>query len=231
MRYIDFHTHWSPTHTHGIVAICNLDLFGNSTVEDDRYYTVGIHPWESHRPNVYEYLERVEKFLNSKQVIGLGEVGLDKLRGTRLEVQIKLFSQQVELAQLKGKPTIVHCVRAWDELIALRKKYPEQPSWAVHGFSGSPQLAGQLLNAGFYLSVGAALLKGSGKIRETLTHIPLNMLFLETDDSGVDIRSIYRDAARLLGIAEVVLIEQLNQNFTRFFEEKVDLQLHNHTNK
>ncbi len=231
MRYIDFHTHWSPTHTYGIVAVCNLDLFGNSTVEDDRYYTVGIHPWESHRPNVYEYLKQVEKILDSKQVIGLGEVGLDKLRGAGLGVQLELFSLQVELAQLKGKPIIVHCVRALDELIALRKRYPEKPSWAVHGFSGSPQLAGQLLNAGFYLSVGAALLKGSGKIRETLPHIPLNRLFLETDDSGVDIRSIYRDAAGLLGIDEVELIEQLNQNFTRFFEEKVDLQLHNQTKK
>lgn len=95
---------------------------------------------------------------------------------------------------------VIHCVRAFNELIALRKKHTATP-WVVHGFSGSVQLYRQLLDHGIEFSLGAAILdQRRKKVRETLATSNPESIFLETDDSGADIAEIYCAAACLLNI-------------------------------
>lgn len=95
---------------------------------------------------------------------------------------------------------VIHCVRAFNELIALRKKHTATP-WVVHGFTGSVQLYRQLLDHGIEVSFGAAILdQRRKKVRETLATSNPENIFLETDDSGADISEIYSAAAGLLNI-------------------------------
>lgn len=216
MKYVDFHTHHFPDSTQ-IIAVKNLDIFAYENPMAEQWYSVGIHPWDSSRPNANEYINRIASLLDNSRVIGLGEVGLDKIKGAALDIQQELFRLQIEIAYDKNRPIIVHCVRAWDELLAIKKEFPKELPWAVHGFNGSPQLAQQLINADFHLSVGASLLKENSKINETIKSIPLSHLFLESDDSGVSIQAIYKKTTALLQVDEDVLKKQLLSNFQLFF--------------
>lgn len=216
MFYLDFHTHHANDTTQ-IITVKSLNLFAHEKTTEEQWYTVGIHPWESNIANAKEYLNRIESLLDNHRVIGVGEVGLDKLKGATPDIQQELFRLQIEIAYAKNRPIIAHCVRAWDELFAIKKEFSKELPWAVHGFNGSLQLAQQLINAGFYLSVGAALLKENTKINESIKVIPLSHLFLETDDAPVSIQSIYQKASTLLEVDEEVLKKQFYSNFQTFF--------------
>lgn len=85
---------------------------------------------------------------------GRRECGLDRLRGADLEIQTALFRRQVELAEERGLPVTVHCVKAFDRLLHLCKLWRPKTQWTVHGFRGGPELAVQLLAAGIDLSFG-----------------------------------------------------------------------------
>lgn len=220
MVYIDFHTHTRMPQQQ-VVAVKNIDLFAEEAINPQLLYTAGIHPWETKRTGLEQYLEQIKNLLQKSNVIGLGEVGLDKLQGAPLPFQVQLLQQQVKLAQSAQKPIIIHCVKAWDELLAIRKQFPQQPYWAIHGFNGSSQLASQLINTGFYLSVGGSLLFNKGKIRESLKTIPLDRLFFETDDSEIGIQEIYYEVAKLLNKDEKEVVEELIENFNHFFKREV----------
>lgn len=88
------------------------------------------------------------------QVVAVRECGLDRLRGADLEIQTALFRRQVELAEERGLPVTVHCVKAFDRLLHLCKLWRPKTQWTVHGFRGGPELAVQLLAAGIDLSLG-----------------------------------------------------------------------------
>src|SRR5690606_24395723 len=126
----------------------------------------------------------------------IGECGFDRLRGPAMPLQREVFSRQVALAITLGKPLIIHCVRAFDELQSFGKRYAHQIPMIVHGFTKSPQLAKQLTDRGFYLSFGSAILNDVGGAARTLQQLDAPF-FLETDDSTTPIQAIYERAAFL----------------------------------
>ncbi len=215
---INFHTH-TPSSIEKVLSVVSLEpkQFKPEAItqSSNQFATVGFHPWSiaDGSPNYDE----LSKMLMSCKTIGLGEVGLDKLKGPTFEFQIQVYKKQLEIADKLSKPVIVHCVKAWNEIIAIKKKHFGTNPWAIHGFNGNFQLAEQLLDAGFYLSVGAALLNEESKIRLALPKIPLNRLFLETDDRNVSIEAIYNEAAILLNLDKEQIEAQLQNNFKEFF--------------
>jgi TatD DNase family protein len=150
-------------------------------------------------------------------VIAIGECGLDKCIATPMPLQIEVFSRQIELSERLGMPLVVHCVRAFNELLQLYKQLrPTQP-WVVHGFTGKPALAEQLIKHGFYLSFGKALLVLDSQTGRSLHSVPLDHIFLETDDSKLEISEIYAAAAKILGLDIPTLQRQIVANFNRVF--------------
>ena len=99
-----------------------------------------------------ELLGVVERLAACPAVVAIGETGLDKRRGPSPDIQIPLFRRHIELAEAVGKPLIVHCVGAWQELLVLPRP---RVMTIIHGFRGKPELARQLTAAGFFLSLGA----------------------------------------------------------------------------
>ena len=96
-----------------------------------------------------------------------------------MEVQESVFSEQVALSEQVGKPLIIHCVKALDRLLLLRKELKPKQQWMLHGFRGKPQQLRSLLDAGFFVSFGFQ------HNEESLRICPIDRRLLETDDDGV----------------------------------------------
>ncbi len=143
----DVHTHRRAPAAGRIV---NIDPSGPfAPLLPGQTYSAGIHPWRAERADMFGEVERLAA---CPEVVAIGETGLDKRRGPSLDIQIPLFRRHIELAESVGKPLIVHCVGAWQELLALPRP---RVMTIIHGFRGKPELARQLTAAGFFLSLGA----------------------------------------------------------------------------
>lgn len=155
---LDIHTHKLEADSLG-KSIVNYPLLADSPsympfagdVEVDRgyYYSVGIHPWELTEHNAGQLLDYLKQQLRKKQFVAAGEAGLDKLAAASMELQLTVFKAQVRLSEEYGLPLIIHCVKAMDELLAVKKEFRPQQAWIWHGFRGKPEQAVQLLKRAF----------------------------------------------------------------------------------
>lgn len=212
MQYIDIHTHAAvPQARENCISFYNKIIGqdppgGLSLVEPS---SAGIHPWFI-RPDETDgsLLGQLQEIAGRPEVRMIGEAGLDKRRGARPERQLYLFKQQALLAEELRKPLVIHCVKAWDELLALRKKLRPLSPWLVHGFRGKRESAGQLLKENILLSFGGQFQPAA------LQAAWPDRLFLETDDSGLDIREIYERAAAALSVPAEALAEQIRKNLS-----------------
>ena len=209
MVYYDIHTHHLPVHPED-AAIVN-SLVPTFDVGTGLFRSVGIHPWELTEHNAGQLLDYLKQQLRKKQFVAVGEAGLDKLAVASMELQLTVFKAQVRLSEEYGLPLIIHCVKAMDELLAVKKEFRPQQAWIWHGFRGKTEQAVQLLKKGFYLSLGIRYNEDSLRV------IPLDRLFLETDDSETDICQVYERAARTLGISVIKLTEQIQHNIKKVF--------------
>jgi TatD DNase family protein len=152
-------------------------------------------------------------------VIAVGEAGLDKLRGPSRELQIRIFEEQIDIASEAGKPLIIHCVRAWDDLLAVHRKMKPKTPWMIHGFRGSIELGSQLILRGMYISFWFEFVLRP-ESAQLLKSIPSDRIFLETDGADVDIREIYRKVALDLEMDVEKLKGIVLENYYRFFNLK-----------
>jgi TatD DNase family protein len=153
------------------------------------------------------------------QLIAIGEAGFDKLSGPSPELQRKTFEEQVMIAEDFRLPVIIHCVRAWDELLAVYKNLKPKMPWLIHGFRGKKVLAAQLLSKGMYLSFWFDfVLKPESS--DLLKSLPVDRIFLETDGADVDIRDIYNKVSDDLDLKVEELKAKILSNFFVFFNLK-----------
>lgn len=181
--------------------------------------SIGLHPW--HLDDHTNLIDELQRYAALPNVLAIGECGLDKVCNTPWELQTMVFKQQIQIANTLGKPIIIHCVRAYDELLnILRSEKPSVPV-IVHGFNKNERVADRLLSAGIYLSFGAAILNDLSPAAASLQHVPREMFFLETDDAQADITTLYKKAAAIRNISEEDIILQLQQNFKKVFNYPV----------
>lgn len=210
--YLDIHTHHAAV-SPGVVSVYNA-RFGEP-VSGNRPVSLGIHPWYLTETEYVHQLALLEQALQSGVVTALGECGLDRLSGPPLPFQIRVLHQQLDLAKAYRVPVILHCVRAFPELISLVKQRKNTVPLIVHGYNANEQTARQLLAHSFYLSLGAALLRPGSNAEKCLAFLPSDRFFLETDDKPVSIEDIYAAASRQLQQPLPELKEQLMKNFQR----------------
>ena len=154
---MDFHTH--NLNAPAREAIINIPKEGLLHPADFRFlegrlYSAGIHPWWTADEDVLRCLQGLEKLLEREEVVAVGECGIDRLRGAAQPVQEAIFRQQALLAEAHALPVTIHCVKAFDVVLRLKKALRPTTAWTIHGFRGKPALARQLLEAGFDLSFG-----------------------------------------------------------------------------
>ncbi|WP_277631928.1 TatD family hydrolase [Avrilella dinanensis] len=208
--WINIHTH-RPEKERNIFEIVNK--FPEDNISEEEYFSVGIHPWYINE-NWQKQLDLVREKIALKNCLAVGECGLDKLSKIPIEIQKEVFIHQLDIAQTLNKPLIIHCVRAYQELMEICSAKKINIPVVIHGFAKNTPLANQLLQKGFYLSFGKMLLH-SPNLQETFVNCPENRLFFETDNAEIDIQSIYRMAKKLKGKC---LKNQLKENVNRVFQ-------------
>lgn len=215
--YIDIHTHGSAP-VAGIYAIENLMAHEGRTPSEipAQPCTFGIHPWHLSKALADSLISNVKSVVFSPNLVAVGEAGFDKLRGPAIDLQEKVFKEQVLISEEIRKPLFIHCVRAWDELLPLHKRMRPKMPWLIHGFRGNAELAGQLLAKGMYLSFwfDFVLRPESSKL---IKGLPKERIFLETDGAEVDIRIIYDKVAGDLSMSADDLKSLILRNLIEFF--------------
>lgn len=179
-------------------------------------YSVGIHPLKAGTVGD-EDLANLQEMMQYDKVVAIGECGLDRRATLDLSGQERLLAAQVELAERYRKPLIIHCVRAFSELIALRKKTKSTVPWIVHGFNNNEQILRQLLDHEFYISIGTAFFNPQSNAFHLVRKIPREFLFFENDDDDVDILYLYEAASCYLGIGEEDLMKRIWENYQKVF--------------
>jgi len=214
--YIDVHRHCQDDPDENVVSICNVYYQDAARLMNaDFYSSVGLHPWHTTFVEINED-ELIQK-ATSPQVLSIGEIGLDRLKGATLTEQIDQFLLQVRVADRINKPVIIHCVKSWDELIQVKNIVRPKVPWIIHGFRGNTELARQMIGQGFYLSFGDAILHESNRTREALHDSQIDRIFLETDESNLPISAIYQEASLIKNITVNECRLLLADNFERIF--------------
>lgn len=192
----DFHTHQLPT-----AGIYNWMIDENINAFSANKISVGLHPWKIDIENWQSQLETIESLAQNPNVVAIGECGLDRSINVPMLLQKQIFDEQVQLAHRLQKPVIIHCVRAYDELLHWKKSSKSKVPLVVHGFNNRIEIAQQLVKNGFYFSFGAALLTQNSNASKIISQIPAERIFLETDAQIIDIESIYDSAAINLNLS------------------------------
>lgn len=145
------------------------------------YAAVGLHPEDILESDESE-IELIKQFaLKEKKVKAIGEIGLDYYwKEVPREKQLIFFEKQILLAKELDLPIIVHDREAHEDTLKIIKKY--EPKGVLHCFSGSAEMAKEVLKTGMYIGIGGALtFKNAKKILRVAAEVPIERILLETD--------------------------------------------------
>lgn len=154
------------------IEICNsFDYF---------YCAVGIHPSEIN-DNAESEFEEIKKLCEYDKCVAIGEIGLDyHYDFVTRDRQLVFFEKQLQFAVEQNLPVIVHDREAHEDTLRLLKKY--NPKGVLHCFSGSVEMAKEIIRLGMYIGLGGAVtFKNARKPLEVAEYLPDDRILLETD--------------------------------------------------
>ncbi len=208
MALLDIHTHRAPENPYQAIRSCRPEEF---SPDAEGYFSIGLHPWYLSDEHIKE-ADRWKELIFLPQVRAVGEAGLDKLTDTPFPLQQEFLIRQIGWAEESGKPLILHAVRTTAELIALKRQYTPSVPWIIHGFRGKRELAREYIRHGFYLSFGATYQE------DALRDVPMERLFLETDESFEDIHELYQRASQIKKMSVADFTGNILRNIDSVFE-------------
>jgi TatD DNase family protein len=187
---------------------------------------VGLHPWQADEPDAAARLAALPNALAADSSLGVGEIGLDRLRSRRVsDGQRQALAQQLELAAAFRRPVVLHGAKCWGEVVKACLPYRGRiPAFLFHGFSRSTGLLPDIVSLNGFISVGPALLNDHAvNYREMAALLPPDRLLVETDLSDDDpaadragvLTSVYSALAALRGHTLLELQSQLAANAVR----------------
>ena len=230
--FVDIHTHFTKTDDEHVVFIKNFtqnewinaaytvaERNPNFIGRKGHFASVGLHPWFLTKENAESDFEKLSEWVKIPSVIAIGECGLDKLKGVDLATQTVYFTKQIQLAETVGKPVVIHCVRAYNEVFVLKKTLKPTVPLIIHGFNKNQKVLDELLKNGFFISIGAAILRGGDDFKNSVLTIPLDKLFFETDDKDIAIESVYKAYSELAKMSLSDLKSVIYQSFEKTFSK------------
>lgn len=217
------------------VVNCSADLSESreSVSLADKYdyifAAVGVHPHGAE--NLDEnYLEELKKLAGHKKVVAIGEIGLDyHYDFSPRDIQKKIFEEQIKLALDLDLPVIIHDREAHKDTMDLLKKY--RPKGVIHCFSGSVEMAREVIDLGMYIGLGGAVtFKNAKNPILVAKEIPLTSMLIETDapymtpvpfrGKRCDSSHIYYTAekiAEVRGVTKEEILEYTRKNALNLF--------------
>jgi TatD DNase family protein len=195
------------------------------------FASVGIHPHYAKGSLAPDYLAELECLSKSPKVVAIGECGLDyHYDGFERESQIRVFREQLILAEKLNKPVIVHSRDATEDTMAILNEFT--PRAVMHCYAGSVETARELLELGIMISfTGVLTFPNARKAVAVVREIPLSAIMIETDcpymapqafrgklcDSSMAWH-IAAKIAEIKGINTDEVAEICNNNAKRFFD-------------
>lgn len=223
-KYLDIHTHIESEGEDRLCVLSHAFPLENS-IPIVGCASIGVHPWDINK--VFHqntglihqnspFWHNLSTECKKDNVWLIGECGLDFAVAKSTQertIQTEVFKRHVALSEEIHKPLLIHCVKAYNELLQLRCILHASQPWIIHGFRGKPQLARQILSHsnGYYLSFGELF------NTQSLLSTPLDRLFIETDTSALPIGHIYSHIASLRGISTEQLQEHTLSNLRRIY--------------
>ena len=197
------------------------------------YCSVGVHPHEADK-ECQETPDRLLELAAHDKVVGIGETGLDYYyEHSAREAQQVSFRSHIAAARETGLPLIVHARDADDDTVAVLKDEYAKGAFpgVIHCFTAGPALAKAALEIGFYISLaGIVTFKSAESLRDTVRHVPLDRLLVETDSpflapvpkrgkTNEPANVVYTaDAlAKLCGVEVAEFADMTTDNFFRLF--------------
>ena len=177
----------------GVCAVinCASDLKSSATSAElsEKYpffwCACGVHPHEAEKElktaDINEIEKRIVNFAEKKKCVEIGEIGLDyHYDFSPRELQKEIFELQLKLSKELDLPVIVHDREAHEDTMTLLKKY--RPKGVVHCFSGSVEMAREVLKLGMYIGLGGAVtFKNAKKPVAIAAETDIDRILLETD--------------------------------------------------
>lgn len=172
----------------GIVGVinCGVDVESSRISKElaERFdfvsFAAGYHPHEA-RQCSEERLDEIKELLKHPKAVAIGEIGLDyHYDFSPQEVQKKWFGRQMELSEELDLPVVIHEREAAADCFDIVKSFHNRGVY--HCFSGSVEMAREIVKRGYYLSfTGAVTFKNARKALEVLKWAPLDRIMIETD--------------------------------------------------
>lgn len=198
MHYLDIHTHYARE-AHNIDS--RVSYRPIETLSTHGFYSIGLHPCYPEDMTEEAYALLCQRITREPMVWAIGECGLDKYSQVDFDIQKQYFIKQIELSELTHKPLIIHCVKAYNELLNLKKNYKPTQPWLIHGFRKNKNVAEQLIKAGCFLSFGQYYNP------EALTFaFQAGHAFLETDMDVMPIEDVYQKVKQTLEASSIMEI-------------------------
>lgn len=199
---IDFHTHNNKT-AEGITTIRSFSIHESPiNIANNQQFSIGLHPWNIEEVQPH-WQEDIINYIKLPNCIMIGECGLDNLR-SNLDKQKEVFCTHIKLSEEYQKPLIIHSVHTHHIILQLHSQHKPSQPWHIHGYTGSTQMALELLSHGIGLSFGQQLLFSS-KLQQTYLDVEkycqqsqsLQMIHFETDNKPISVAEIYEFAKQL----------------------------------
>ena len=157
-----------------------LDL--ESNFKDDVFLMMGLHP-TSVKENYKEELAHVKEWIDKRDFIAIGEIGIDLYWDkTFLPQQQEAFRTQIQWAKEKKLPIVIHCRDAFDEIFEVLELEKSDDLFGIfHCFTGTLEQAQKAISYNMKLAIGGVATFKNGKIDKFLNKIDLKHIVLETD--------------------------------------------------
>lgn len=167
------------------------------------YFAVGYHPENLENTD----LNPIKEMATHEKCVAIGEIGLDYYwTQDNKALQKKIFEEQIILAKELDLPIIVHDRDAHADTLEILKKH--KPKGVLHSFSGSVEMAREILKIGMYIGIGGVItFKNSKKLPEVVKMLPEDKILLETDApylTPVPYRSKVNNSAMIYLTAEKI---------------------------
>ncbi|MBP1765557.1 MAG: ycfH [Firmicutes bacterium] len=195
------------------------------------YASVGVHPHDANSVSEADY-QRLAEWAALPKVVAIGEIGLDYYYDlSPREIQQTVFCRQLDLARQTGKPFIIHDRDAHGDILEIVRKQAQGLQGVFHCFSGSWEMARELLKMDYYLAIGGPVtFKKAAKVQKVAAQIPLDRLLVETDcpyltphphrghrNEPAYVRLVAEEIARLRNISLEELAAATTANAKRLF--------------
>ena len=254
MKYTDAHIHLSDEEYEGlteelvneaksanVVAVVSNSMDLRTSLQNLKlaeqyprfvYAALGVHPWNTDSltdDELQQTLELIRKQHKNRNLVGIGEIGLDHKYAAAWEKQLRVFDEMLKLAEQLDLPVIIHSRGTTAQIVEMLPSYKIRKV-LLHWFSSPINALAKVSEMGYFISEGAPTVYSNG-IRDIVRKVPLTNLLTETDGPVLFTKApfngrrttpafipvIVKAIAEIKKIAAETVACQISANFENFF--------------